>query len=752
MSIEIARLDWETRSPVDLRKCGVYVYAKHPNTEILMGAYCIGTGPVKRIHRGDPCPTDLHEHIEAGGIVRAFNSAFERLIWWHVLVRQGWPKPRLDQFQCTAAVAGAMALPRSLADLGAALNLDVQKDKEGSRLIQKFSKPRRPRKDENPNGLYWNEPEDHPEDFEKFHLYNEDDVRTEAEADRRMVPLSDAEQRAYVMYERINDRGIRVDVKSARAALQLAEKAKRVLDAEMRQVTGGYVGAVTQPGKLVEWVQNQGVVLNTAQKAEVEALLDLDDLPDHVRRAVEIRQEGAKSSVSKLQAMIDRADEDGRVRGTGIYHKASTGRRQSVGVNMSNLPRPRKIFDETRPNAEVLFQAIRKADPEWLATLYPETDDKGNVLGRPLHLLSDAIRGFIWAAPGHELVQADYSGIEGAVIAWSSDEDWKVNEMHAIIADPKNRADMYRQTAAGIMNTTTDVITKKHPLRQSVGKVSELALGFGGGVPAFYSMSQNYGVKLEPLFAPVWAAASEERREKAVKRHAVCVKQGKSAADVLSREAWIACELIKVGWRATNPAISEGWRKREEAIRDAIRNPGTQTQCLKFKYVVRLGFLWCLLPSGRPLAYASPKLRDQVWAKLKMDDGSWADAEVMDRIQAEKMALKGLVQIQGNTSPAITILGVGPDGKMRREFMHGGVFAENDTQAIARDLLVNGEEKAEAAGYPVINDVYDEIICEMPKGTADLSFFEKLICELPGWASGLPLTAGGWVGKRYRKD
>lgn len=737
-------IDFETRSACELRKHGVYRYMDHPSTEPLMASYSIDDGPVRRWRPPAPCPDDLAEAIRSGATISAHNAAFERLLMQKVLaVRYGWPMPRTEQFRCTAATAAAMALPRSLGDLGEALALAVQKDKEGKRLIQKFSVPKRRKDGEPPT---FNDPAEHAADFERFHDYCDDDVRTEAEADRRMVPLSDHEQRVYTMYERINDRGVRIDTRSARAALRLAEKAKRALDAELRMVTGGYVGAVTQPGKLVEWVQNQGVALNSAQKAEIEAVLEMDDIPEHVRRAIEIRQEGAKSSVSKLQAMLDRADADERVRGTGIYHAASTGRRQSVGVNLSNLPRPRKIFEDAHLDTATLFEAIRTEDPDYLRALY------GPVLGRPLHLLSDAIRGFIWAAPGHDLVQADYSGIEGAVIAWSSNEDWKVAEMHAIIADPANRPDMYRQTAAGIMNTTTDVITKKHPLRQSVGKVSELALGFGGGVPAFYSMSKNYGVKLDPLFEPVWGAADEERREKAVRRYQTCLKQGKSAADVLSREAWIACELIKVGWRATNPAIASGWRQREEAIREAISNPGVQTSALKFKYRVALGYLWCLLPSGRPLAYASPKLRDQVWAKVKLDDGSWSEPEVMDRVLAEKQALEGLVEIQGKTSPAITILGVGKDGKMRREFMHGGVFAENDTQAVARDLLVNGEEKAEAAGYAVINDVYDEIICEVPKGWGDLTEFERLICELPDWATGLPLTAGGWRGKRYRKD
>lgn len=745
-------VDAETRSVVELKKEGVYKYMAHPSTKALMLSYQINRSGKRRWRYGQPCPDDIRQHIESGGMISAHNAGFERLLFQMVLARRhGWPMPQTSQFRCTAGTAAAMALPRALDDLGAALDLKIQKDKIGKSLIQKFSKPRRPRAGEDPNGVYWNEPEDFPEDFERFHDYCDIDLDTEAEADDRMVPLSTEEQALYTLSEIINDRGIRIDIQSAYSALALAEKAKKVLDAELREVTGRSI-STTQPGKIVEWVQEQGVTLNSAQKAEIEDLLQLDDLPDNVRRAVEIRQEAAKTSVSKLNAMIRRAGADGRVRGGAIYHAASTGRFQSTGVNFNNMPRPRREYDEAHPDTQLLFEAFRSEDPAYLKLLY------GNKLGRPLHLISDAIRGFIWAAPGHELMQADYSGIEGAVIAWTSREDWKVAEMHRIIADPANVPDLYRQTAANIMNTTTDVVTKKHPLRQSVGKVSELALGFGGGVAAFHSMSLNYGVKLDPLFAPVWEVASEERREKAVKRYEANLKRAKEKTDVLSREAWIACELIKVGWRATNPAIAAGWRAREEAVREAIRNPGQTFKALKFSYRVVLGYLWCQLPSGRCLAYAAPKLRDQVWAETKLDDGTWCDAEVMDRIEAERLALRGVVRIKGTTSPAITALGVSKSGKMVREFLYGGILAENDTQAVARDLLVNGMWKAEAAGYPIIATVYDEIIAEVPRGSKNLAEFEKLICELPAWALGadgemdLPLTAGGWQGKRYRKE
>jgi DNA polymerase len=739
-------IDFETRSAVDLRKRGAHNYFADPSTVPLMASYRIDGGPVRRWRPPAPCPADIRAHVEAGGMISAHNASFERQLWQMVLTpRYGWPAVRLEQFRCTAATAAALGLPRSLGDLGAALGLQVQKDKAGTTLIRKFSLPRPFRKGDLPGLVYYNDPAG--EDFERFHDYCDRDVLTEAEADRRMVPLSAEEQAVYTLSERINDRGIRIDLESAHAALALAEKAKTGLDAEMRAATGGFVQNCTQVAKIVEWLRMQGVEVESAAKADIVDLLERKDLDPGARRVLELRQEAAKTSVSKLKAMVARASDDGRVRGSFLFCGASTGRWSNVGVNFANLPRPRREFDEAHLDRETLFRAIRTADPDTLRFLY------GDDLGRPLHLLSDAIRGFIWAAPRHDLVQADYSGIEGAVAAWVAGEGWKVQALHEIIADP-SLPDLYRRAAASIMNTTTDVVTKKHPLRQSVGKVSELALGFGGGVSAFVSMARNYGVDLDALYGPVWEAADPERRDKAERRYGSALKRKAYQTDVLSREAWIACEIIKVGWRAAHPAIKAAWGALETAMRDAIRNPGVKVPVLKgVTYLYAKGFLWCRLPSGRVLAYGAPKLTDQVWARYWLAVGEWSDPEVMDRAVAEKLEIEWKVKIEGETSPRVSALGVNSaTRKMERYGLYGGLAFENIVQAIARDLLVNGMWKAEGAGYPIIAHVYDEIIAEVPRGYGDLAAFEKLICELPAWAAGMPLTAGGWRGKRYRKD
>ena len=741
-----ASVDFETRSPVDLKTCGAFVYFEHPHTEVLMAAYRIDDGPLKiwTFLDAEP-PRDLWAAIEAGATIRAYNAQFETLGFDMLAARNGWPKPRYDQYVDTAAAASAMALPRSLGDLGAAMGLDVQKDKEGMRLIRKFSMPRKPRKDE-PPGLYWNEPADHPDDWELFKRYCMRDVETEEAAAKRLVPLSDFEQRVWLLDQQINRRGIRIDHKSATSALVLADKAKKNLDRDMRAATGGYVPACSQPGKLVEWVQQQGVDLNSAAKAEITDLLAADDLPAHVSTALEIRQEAAKTSVAKLQAMLNRSSADGRVRGTFMYAGAGTGRWVNTGVNFANMPRPRKLYEDAHLRTDTLFQAFRTEDPDVLRYLYDGD------LGRPLHLISDAIRGFIWAAPGRDLVQADYSNIEGNVVAWLAGEEWKLEAIRELIADP-SLPDMYRRTAAAILGLPVEEVTKKHWARQAVGKPAELGLSYGGGVMAFVTFARGYGVNLEALAPAILAQADEERLARAAKRYEGELKRGRSGTDILSRGAWIACEVVKLGWRAANSAIARSWRDAETAVREAVQNPGSITEAARSRFRVAQGFLWAQLPSGRCLAYGSPRLKDQVWARMKLADGTWADSEVMDRDSAEAGERRGTVKIEGVTSAKVTVLGVNAvTKKWERYALYSGVIVENLTQATARDILVNGMMKADAAGYEIIAHVYDEILTEVPKGFGDVGEFERLICELPAWAEGLPLTASGWRGKRYRKD
>ncbi|RWA81472.1 MAG: hypothetical protein EOQ31_31495 [Mesorhizobium sp.] len=719
------RIDLETRSVIDLRARGVYNYAQHPSTDVLLASYKIDDGPLQRWKRGQPCPDDIRQHVESGGEIIAFNAGFERLMWWNVLTpKHGWPKPGMRQFRCTAVTAAAMSLPRDLDRLGDALGLDVRKDKNGRKLMKIHSIPTGFNADGSP---IWHKLADDPSSLEQYHSYCDFDVLTEEAAERRLIPLSDAEMKVYWLNETINDRGLRIDRQSAIAAIALTDKAKQAINREITAVTGGYVTAVTQTAKMLEWIGNQGVKMPSLAKDDVDEFLhEVDDLPERVVRVLELRQEGAKPSVEKIHAMLQRASDDGRGRGVYLHHGAGqTGRFSSRDIQAHNMPKYRKVFEKELETGKLdintLFEVIRSGDPDFLRFMY------GDELGRPLHLLSDAVRSFIWADPGCEIVDADYSSIEGRMAAWFAGEEWKVDAFRAL--DRGEGHGIYELAAAGIYGVPVESVTKA---QRPTGKVAELSCQYQTGVGGIRKFARQNKVKLPGLYETLWDAAEPEQRSYVDKRFNERVAAHDDNTTVLGREGWIAAELIKVGWRAKHPMIVKAWSDLETAATEAVANPGTVTSLFggRVSYIVRHGFLWCRLPSGRCLAYGSPKMKEL--------EAPWADKTLEPAKREKKLSLTA----RGTDAQT---------GRWERFPIYGGSLFNNVVQGSARDILVNGMEKAETAGLPIVLHTHDELAIEVPRGAVAVKDFEQLICDLPAWAAGLPLTADGWASKRYHK-
>ena len=338
-------IDFETRSPVDLRKAGLMRYARDPQTETLMMAWAFGDAPVDIMFDGDDrwhgqlaCIVD---HVEAGGIVVAHNAQFELAIWNYVMVpRYGWPRLRIEQVRCTLAACYAMALPGALEDAAHALGLAVKKDAEGRALMLKLCKPR---------GVIDGKPVYHetPEQIARLGEYCKQDVVVEREIFRRVLPLSDHEQRIWQLDQHINLRGIPFDLPSLAAALVVADKEKERLDGEMARVTDGAVKACSALPALKEWAADRGVMPEGLTKAEVNELLGEECLPDEVEDALKIRQSAGRfTSISKLNA-IQRREVGGRVHYALQYHAATTGRWAGRGVQPHNfardLPKPHEV-------------------------------------------------------------------------------------------------------------------------------------------------------------------------------------------------------------------------------------------------------------------------------------------------------------------------------------------------------------------------------------------------------------------------
>lgn len=692
----VLHIDFETRSACDLKKANAYIYFDDPTTDIWCAAYSFGGEPELWVP-GEPCPPEIVAHIETGGLIAAWNAQFERLAWRTVLARKyGWPVPKLEQYRCVMAQAYAMGLPGKLEDSAHAMHLPERKDVEGHRIMLQLSKPRRPRKGEDPNGIYW---WDDQEKIAKLFSYCRQDVRTEMAVHDKLPPLQETELQTWFLDQRINDRGVHIDKKLCEASEIIVKEASEALDDEMRRVTDYAVRGVSNVAELIGFVKKHGIDAESVAKDQIINLLIRDDLPPAVRRALEIRQEGSKTSTAKIQAMLARRQKDGNMRGNLQYHGAGPGRWAARGAQLQNLPRPKFKGDINTVIGDVLKFKSAKA----LEVLH----------GSPMQLVSDIIRGMVCASPGKKIMSRDFSSIEARVTAWLAGEKAKLDVFRKY--DAKLGPDPYIVAAAGIYNVPTREIDKEDPRRQ-VGKVSELALGFGGGPAAFQAMAKNYAVDIGGAYETVWASASPENREAALE---AWPERGKRTG--MSQKNWITAECVKLAWRQSNPRITAFWRETEDAAIDAVLNPGKVTQSGLLRFRKAGSWLLCRLPSGRTNAYAYPRVVEK--------PTPW-----------------------NTTSQAVKFWGVDSfTKKWSEQDSYGGFWVQNAVQGTARDVMRDAMLRAEHSHYPVVLTVHDEIVAEVDRNFGDSSTFSTLVTTIPPWAQGLPIVADGWEGPRYRK-
>jgi len=337
VEVTTLHIDFEGRSAVDLRKAGAHAYAESETTDVWCMAWCLGDGPINVWKAGEPFPWRDEEDyaLLRGATVVAHNAQFELAIWNRLMVpRYGWPPLDPRQVRCTMAMAYAMALPGGLDAAAAAVGLEVRKDGEGSRLMMQMARPRAVKDDG--TIIWW----DDEARRQRLYGYCRQDVVVERELEKRLLQLTPAEQEIWVLDQKINDRGVRVDLKTVNKLIQAVEKEQARLTHKMVRVTGGRVEGASKVAQLEAWVAERIGDIDGLAKADVTALLDRDDLPADVREALEVRREAAKSSVAKLKAMRAAACADGRVRGTLQYHGASTGRWAGRRIQVQNFPRP----------------------------------------------------------------------------------------------------------------------------------------------------------------------------------------------------------------------------------------------------------------------------------------------------------------------------------------------------------------------------------------------------------------------------
>ena len=530
--IESISIDIETYSDRDLKKCGVYKYAESPNSELLLFGYSINNGPVTVIDvaQGEEVPEYILKALTDDSITKwAYNASFERIflsVWLkrnypQYFVSYSIPEDTVSNYldpsawRCSLVWGAVMGLPLSLKGIGAVLKLDEQKMSEGSDLIRYFCVPCKPTKSN--GGRTRNLPEHAPEKWATFVAYNRRDVEVELSIKEKLknFPVPEFLWDEYHLDQEINDRGIGVDMKLVTNAIAFDERSKGTISSQMKDMTD-----LENPNSVVQmkaWLAENGMETETLGKKAVAELMK--NAPESLAQVLALRQQLAKSSVKKYQAMENAVCDDGRVRGMFQFYGANrTGRWAGRIVQLQNLPQ--NHMDDLAEAREL----VRQGDYDSVEMLYDDIPDT----------LSQLIRTAFIPKPGYKFYVADFSAIEARVIAHLAGEKWRAEVF-------KNGGDIYCASAKQMFH----VPVKKHGvnghLRQK-GKIAELALGYGGSVGALKAMG--------------------------------ALEMGLSEDEL---------QPLVDAWRASNPNIVQLWWDVDAAVKTAVSSRTTsETHGIKF--------------------------------------------------------------------------------------------------------------------------------------------------------------------------
>ncbi|MGM9938069.1 MAG: DNA polymerase [Candidatus Ornithomonoglobus sp.] len=453
-------IDIETFSDVDLSKCGVYKYADSPNFEILLFAYSADDGEIKIIDlaNGETLPENITTALQSSEVIKtAYNAMFERVCLSKHLGIQ------LDSasWYCTAVQAAELSLPASLADVGAALGLEKQKLTEGKELIKYFCVPCKPTKVN--GGRMRNMPSDAPEKWDQFKKYCMRDVEVERAIayKLRRYPVSESEHDLYVLDQRINDRGVLVDLQLAKEAIKLSKTQTAVTTEQAYELTG--LENPNSINQLKAWLSDNGIAVDSLSKKAVKELVANTD--GDVREMLQLRLLLAKTSVKKYEAVTRAVCNDSRIRGLLRFYGASR-----TGRWCGNILQPQNLPQNHLPDLGLARDIVKNGDFETVQMLY------GNVP----NVLSELIRTVLVPKQNHRFIVADFSAIEARVLSWLAGEQWRLDIF-------KNGGDIYCAAASRMFGVPVEKHGQNSELRQK-GKISELACGYGGSVGALISM------------------------------------------------------------------------------------------------------------------------------------------------------------------------------------------------------------------------------------------------------------------------
>ena len=506
-------IDIETYSDVPLPKTGVYRYCESPDFEILLFGYSVDSGPVQVVDLacGEKIPAEIIVALEDESVIKwAFNASFERICLSRFL---GYPTGEYldpESWHCSMIWAATMGLPLSLEGVGAVLGLEKQKLTEGKDLIKYFCQPCAATKSN--GGRTRNRPFHAPEKWETFKRYNIRDVETEMGIQHKLHKFSVPESvwEEYHIDQEINDRGVRLDMELVQQAIAMDARSREELTAAIKDIT-----KLENPNSVLQmkqWLSANGVETDSLDKKAIAELLK--NAPDKLASVLILRQQLAKSSVRKYQAMEKTVCADGRARGMFQFYGANrTGRFSGRNIQLQNLPQ------NHLPDLADARALVRSGDFDAVSLLYEDVPDT----------LSQLIRTAFIPREGTQFLVADFSAIEARVIAWFAGEEWR----QKVFA---KGGDIYCASASQMFKVPVEKHGINGHLRQK-GKIAELALGYGGSVGALKAMGAiDMGLTEDELPTLVDA------------------------------------------WRQSNPRIVQFWWAVDRAVTEAVKYKHTTTE------------------------------------------------------------------------------------------------------------------------------------------------------------------------------
>lgn len=680
---------------------GTYNYVLHETFRIIQLAYNLKDGEGVRIWRpGMPPPQPLFDWVTSycanqpaesvQGLLESWNNFFEVCVWClYCVPKLGWPPLFLDQMRDAMAKAAIMGYPRALENAASVLRLVHQKDKAGKDLIKLLTVPKNPTKKD--PARCWTR-ETAPEEFARFDAYNITDILAESEASAKIQDLSPRELEIWRVDQRINHRGMQIDLVAVENCIAIIEQATAKYNAELRELTNHQVDSYTKVAPTLEWLRTQGVYLDGLDEDIVAEQLQRP-LSHRVLRVLKIRQALSFGSVKKLYAIRNQTGPDGRLRDMFAFASAHTHMWNGVGPQVMNLVKGK--FNKPE-QVEFALGVIASRNLEYLEGVFangPPWDKKDNEAMDALDVIANCLRSMIVAAPGHRLITADYNAIQAVITAAIAGEKWQLDVFHT-------HGKIYETTASQLTGKPLQFYLdyrkeneKHHPDRQLYGKIPTLANGFGAYIGGWRRFDDD-GIlgsdeDVKKLIFATWA-----------KNPNICELWGGQTRNKFGKD--------RLGRRANEYQEYYGL---EGAAVQAVLNRG---KCYPYRGVMYECYgdtLYCQVPGGgSPLVYHEPKL----------------EPSKRDHARPWELELSYMGWNSNQTK--------GQGGWVRMD-LYGGVLTQNAVAKTHREFQADTLVALERSGvYLPVHHAHDENVTEVRDGQGSKEEYLSIVNRPKAWA------------------